>query len=82
MITCSTHRRCWRFLDAEPGADRVSDALLNRRAIVLAVNLTKVLSRLLDWKIPLDTAVTRLDAFDFRKEPYTRSGARRSSAAH
>ena len=61
------------FLYAEPGADRVSEILLDHRAVVLTVNLTEVLTRLLDWKIPLDDAVARLDALDFRTEPYTRA---------
>lgn len=61
------------FLNAEPGADRVSGILLDHRAVVLTVNLTEVLTRLLDWKIPLDDAVARLDALDFRTEPYTRA---------
>ncbi len=61
------------FLNAEAGADRVAEVLLNHRCAVLAVNLTEVLSRLLDWQVPLSEAVTRLDALDFRTEPYTRT---------
>ena len=58
------------FLNDEPGAGRVSDILLGRRGVLLAVNLTEVLTRLVDWKVPLAEVRARLDNLDLPILPF------------
>lgn len=52
------------FLNAERGADRVTDVIFNEKCALLTINLTETLTRLADWHVPLTEAQTRLDALD------------------
>ncbi|MEN8664088.1 MAG: type II toxin-antitoxin system VapC family toxin [Polycyclovorans sp.] len=50
------------LLNDEPGGQRVWAVLQRETALLLSVNLTEILTRLADWKIPLDAALERLHA--------------------
>lgn len=44
------------FLHQEAGWERVEESLLESHCLLLSVNLAAVLSRLMDWAVPLDEA--------------------------
>ena len=46
------------YLTREPGSERVERALLESTCLISSVNLTEVLSRLMDWGMSLEQAWT------------------------
>lgn len=48
------------YLQKESGWQRVETLLLDHRCYLLAVNLTEVLTRLADWKVPVAEVESRL----------------------
>jgi PIN domain nuclease of toxin-antitoxin system len=54
--------------------------LLDGQGVLLAVNLTEVLTRLADWQVPLADANARLDALNLRHVAFDRALAQAAAA--
>lgn len=60
------------FLNAEPGADRVGELLLEGQAVASSVNLAETLSKLVEWGVPEKELMARLVALDLTVIDYDR----------
>lgn len=49
------------YLNREPGAEQVGRALFERPCLISSVNLTEVLTRLMDWGMSLEQAWTTIE---------------------
>lgn len=58
------------LINAEAGAERVWAVLQNETGLLLSVNLTEILTRLVDWHVPLDAALDRLQALPIEIVPF------------
>ncbi len=67
------------FLNAETGADRVEQAILQEHCLLLSVNYTEVLSRLADWQVPLADARALIDALELEYVPFDMVLAQRAA---
>ncbi len=67
------------YLQQEPGAERVETLLLEQPCQICAVNLAEVLTRLSDWKIPLEQAETHILALEIVVTPYDQTLARQTA---
>jgi PIN domain nuclease of toxin-antitoxin system len=68
------------FLNAESGAERVSEILLGEQCVLLSVNLTETLTRLADWNVPLADANVRLEALKLPVLPFDQALAQAAAA--
>lgn len=64
------------YLQQEPGADRVETLLLDHPCVISSVNLAEVLTRLVDWNIPLESAEARIVGLEAAIAPFDQSLAR------
>lgn len=58
------------YLQKEAGWERVETLLLDHRCHLLTVNLTEVLSRLADWKVPVTEIQSRLQGLEMVIVPF------------
>jgi ribonuclease VapC len=58
------------YLQKETGWERVETLLLDHRCYLLTVNLTEVLTRLADWKVPLAEIQSRLWGLEIVMIPF------------
>jgi ribonuclease VapC len=64
------------YLQKETGWERVETLLLEHRCYLLTVNLTEVLTRLADWKVPVAEIQSRISGLEMVMVPFDIEHAR------